>query len=152
MRGVLLSFIFLLLVAMAARPAGWNGKTGGPDVREERAVAESGVKVISAPVMLKTVGRLRGSVAPYIKLDIGVIRLEAGACPRFEVTVDSGEAALSLRIADTATGESLEGTVTGSGRVEFENVRGGEYILTLENLSIFNAYFTIDYDFGRISI
>lgn len=151
MRGILLSLIFLLIAAAAAGPAGRDVKAGGPDTREEQTVAESSVKVINAPIMLKIAGRLRGSAAPHVKLYIGVIRLEAGACPRFDVTIDR-EAALSLRIADTATGESLEGTVTGSGRVEFENVRGGEYILTLENLSVFNTDFTVDYDFGSVLI
>ena len=106
----------------------------------------------SAPQELKPVGRMRGNIARFMRVDIGTVELAAHTVARFDLTGSEENAALRFLLISVGPGEVVEGSVTGSGGVTLKVNAAGTYVLTLENLSELDVYFTVDYAFGGTPI
>lgn len=104
------------------------------------------------PQELKRSGRMRGNIALFMRVDIGTVELAANTVARFDLTSSKEDAALRFLLTNAETGEVVEGTVTGSGGLTLKITAAGPYVLTLENLSELDVYFTVDYAFGGTPI
>lgn len=105
-----------------------------------------------APHELEPSGRMRGNLARSMRIDIGTVELAAHTTSRFDLTSSEENATLRFLLISADAGEAVEGSVTGSGGVTLNITAAGRYVLTLENLSELDVYFTIDYAFGGTSL
>ena len=97
---------------------------------------------------LKNEDSLRGEIEVTHKLPIGKTNLFEGDTVVFHIEAKSADADLKITLTGTGTGTILEGSVTGSGDISFEIDTADEYTAVLENCSLHEVKFTIDYSVG----
>ena len=97
---------------------------------------------------LKNEDSLRGEIEVTHKLPIGKANLFEGDTVVFHIEAKSADADLKITLTGTGTGTILEGSVTGSGDISFEIDTADEYTAVLENCSLHEVKFTIDYSVG----
>ena len=97
---------------------------------------------------LKNEDSLRGEIEVTHKLPIGKTNLFEGDTVVFHVEAKSADADLKITLTGTGTGTILDGSVTGSGDISFEIDTADEYTAVLENCSLHEVKFTIDYSVG----
>lgn len=97
---------------------------------------------------LKNEDSLRGGIEVTHKLPIGKTNLFEGDTVVFHIEAKSADADLKITLTGTGTGTILEGSVTGSGDISFEIDTADEYTAVLENCSLHEVKFTIDYSVG----
>ena len=97
---------------------------------------------------LKNEDSLRGEIEVTHKLPLGKMNLSKGDTVVFHIEAKSADADLKITLTGTGTGTILEGSVTGSGDISFEIDTADEYTAVLENCSLHEVKFTIDYSVG----
>lgn len=97
---------------------------------------------------LKNEDSLRGEIEVTHKLPIGKTNLFEGDTVVFHIEAKSADADLKITLTGTGTGTILDGSVTGSGDISFEIDTADEYTAVLENCSLHEVKFTIDYSVG----
>ena len=97
---------------------------------------------------LKNEDSLRGEIEVTHKLPLGKMNLFEGDTVVFHIEAKSADADLKITLTGTGTGTILEGSVTGSGDISFEIDTADEYTAVLENCSLHEVKFTIDYSVG----
>lgn len=126
------------------------------DIRETSSIGNdlsgaAGVAILDEQVVereLKNEGSLRGEIEVTHKLPIGKTKLSEGDTVVFHIEVKSADADLKITLTGARTGTILKGSVTGTGDISFEIDTADEYTAVLENCSLREVKFTIDYSVG----